>query len=65
VSTVSAHSLLVAGIILAIVGIIIVAIPFNAWTDHTVDERMPDILGWIIFAIGIIFVCIWAWKYVK
>jgi uncharacterized BrkB/YihY/UPF0761 family membrane protein len=62
VSKIDTTSLLVAGIILVIVGIIVVAIPFNAWTEHTVEERMPDIFGWVIFIIGIIFVIIWAIK---
>ena len=59
-TTINVGSLWVAGLILAIIGIIIVAIPFAAWTDGAVSERMTDILGWVIFAIGIIFIIIWA-----
>ena len=61
-SKVDTGSLIVLGIILVIVGIIIVAIPFSAWTDGAVVEKMPDIVGWIIFAIGVIFIIIWAIK---
>ncbi len=59
-SSISTQSLLVVGIILAIVGIIIVAIPFSSLTDGAVAERQTDILGWVLFGIGIIFVIIWA-----
>ena len=59
-STITTQSLLVVGIILAVVGIIIVAIPFASLTDGAVAERQTDILGWVLFAIGIIFVIIWA-----
>ena len=62
VSSINTGSLLVLGIILAIVGIIVVAIPFSDWTDGAVVEKMPDIVGWVIFAIGIIFIIIWAVK---
>ena len=62
-SNITTGGLLITGIILAIVGIIIVAIPFADWTDGAVVERMPDIIGWIIFAIGVIFIIIWAIKY--
>lgn len=59
-STVSTQSLLVVGIIMAIVGIIVVAIPFSLLTDGAVNERQTDIVGWVVFAIGIIFIIIWA-----
>jgi hypothetical protein len=45
---------------MAIVGIIVVAIPFSSLTDGAVNERQTDIVGWVVFAIGIIFVIIWA-----
>ena len=61
-SKVDTGSLIVLGIILVIVGIIIVAIPFSDWTEGAVVEKMPDIVGWIIFAIGVIFIIIWAIK---
>ena len=61
-STTAPRSLWVEGLIIAIIGIVIVAIPFAAWTEGAVDERMPDILGWIVFAIGLIFIAIWAYK---
>ncbi len=57
------HSLWVTGLILAVVGIIIVAIPFASWTDGAVSDKMPDIIGYIIFAIGVIFIIIWAIYY--
>ena len=61
-STINTGSLLVLGVILVIVGIIVVAIPFSDWTDGAVVEKMPDIVGWIVFAIGVIFIIIWAIK---
>jgi hypothetical protein len=62
-STISTGSLWVTGLILAVIGIIIVAIPFAAWTDGNVGDKLPDIVGYIIFAIGVIFIIIWAIKY--
>lgn len=62
-SNISTGSLWVTGLILAIIGIIIVAIPFQAWTDGNVQEKMPDIIGYIIFGIGVIFIIIWAIYY--
>jgi uncharacterized membrane protein YidH (DUF202 family) len=59
-STISTQSLLVVGIVLAIIGIVVVAIPFASWTDGAVAERQTDILGWVLFGIGIVFVIIWA-----
>jgi hypothetical protein len=59
-STISTQNILVVGIILAIAGIIIVAIPFASLTDGAVAERQTDILGWVLFGIGILFVIIWA-----
>ena len=62
-SAISTSSLWVTGLILAVVGIIIVAIPFADWTEGNVGDKLPDIVGYIIFAIGVIFIIIWAIKY--
>jgi len=59
-TTINTQSLLVAGIILAIIGIIVVAIPFASLSDGAVNERQTDIVGWVIFWIGVVFVIIWA-----
>lgn len=50
------------GVILAVAGFIIVAIPFFDWTDGFVSDKAPDILGWVIFGIGIVFIIVWAIK---
>jgi phosphoglycerol transferase MdoB-like AlkP superfamily enzyme len=62
VSTINTGSLLVAGVIMVIVGIAIIAVPFYDWTEKAVADKLPDIFGVIIFVIGIIFVCVWAFK---
>jgi hypothetical protein len=62
-SAISTGQLWVTGLILAVIGIIIVAIPFASWTEGTVGDKLPDIVGYIIFAIGVIFIVIWAIKY--
>ncbi len=62
-SAISTGSLWVTGLILAVVGIIIVAIPFASWTEGVVGDKLPDIIGYIIFAIGVIFIVIWAIKF--
>ena len=59
-ATINVQSLLIVGIILAVVGIIIVAIPFASLSDGAISERQTDIVGWVLFWIGIIFVIVWA-----
>ena len=55
----------IVGVIIMIVGLIVIAIPFAAWTDGAVGDRLPDIAGTIAFAIGLIFIIIWAIKYAQ
>jgi len=61
----SQKSLWVLAIIICAIGLAIIAVPFYEWSDHTINDRLPDIGGAVVFVIGLIFFAVWAYRRLK